>query len=270
MNKQISFFPCPPMEAAMGLMRRMPPKHTETALTALLSLLPGYSSDLLSQVDQPLQVLSDVDNGKEFILCEYNRDADSHRSPWSNKYHPSLEGGMYPSTELRKLEIEANEIFTIYRDQYYEGGISSVYLWEEDDKEGFVACFLIKKDGQKHGRRGFLHEGGWDAIHVIQVGAEEEGMANYCLTSTIMLSLTTNSDTSGTFNLSGSIRRQMKADLPVEDGHLCNMGKMIEEIEGKLRNQLDQVYFGKTKEMVCTLRPSPDLPSMALPENIKP
>ncbi|GJT72137.1 RNA-directed DNA polymerase, eukaryota, reverse transcriptase zinc-binding domain protein [Tanacetum coccineum] len=32
--------------------------------------------------------------------------------------------------------------------------------------------------------------------------------------------------------------------------HLCNMGKMIEELEGKLRNQLDQVYFGKTKEMV--------------------
>lgn len=40
----------------MGLMRRMPPKHTETALSALLSLLPHNSSDLLSQVDQPLQV----------------------------------------------------------------------------------------------------------------------------------------------------------------------------------------------------------------------
>lgn len=40
----------------MGLMRRMPPKHSETALSALLSLLPHHSSDLLSQVDQPLQV----------------------------------------------------------------------------------------------------------------------------------------------------------------------------------------------------------------------
>nr|GEY25124.1 probable F-actin-capping protein subunit beta [Tanacetum cinerariifolium] len=96
------------------------------------------------------------------------------------------------------------------RIMYYEGGISSVYLWEEDDNEGFVACFLIKKDGSKyaHGKRGYLHEGGWEAIHVIQVGPDEEGMAHYCLTSTIMLSLTTDSDTSGTFNLSGSIRRQ--------------------------------------------------------------
>ncbi|GKE29987.1 probable F-actin-capping protein subunit beta [Tanacetum coccineum] len=95
----------------------------------------------------------------------------------------------------------------------YEGGISSVYLWEEDDNEGFVAYFLIKKDGSKyaHGKRGYLHEGGWEAIHVIQMGPDEEGMAHYCLTSTIILSLTTDSDTSGTFNLSGSIRRQICA-----------------------------------------------------------
>ncbi|KAK3230259.1 hypothetical protein Dsin_002140 [Dipteronia sinensis] len=255
------------MEAALGLMRRMPPKHSETALSALLSLLPHHSSDLLSQVDQPLQIFCDVESGKEFILCEYNRDADSYRSPWSNKYHPPLVDGLYPSPELRKLEIEANEVFSIYRDQYYEGGISSVYMWE-DDNESFVACFLIKKDGSKtaQGRRGYLEEGAWDAIHVIEVGPEEEGIAHYCLTSTIMLSLTTDNESSGTFNLSGSIRRQMNMDLATEEGHLCNMGKMIEEMEGKLRNSLDQVYFGKTKEMVCTLRPPSEV-VMRLPDS---
>ncbi|KAK3426154.1 probable F-actin-capping protein subunit beta [Eucalyptus grandis] len=256
------------MEAALGLMRRMPPKHTETALSALLSLLPRHSSDLLSQVDQPLQVLCDIDGGKEFILCEYNRDADSYRSPWSSKYHPPLEDGTQPSPELRKLEIEANEIFAIYRDQYYEGGISSVYMWE-DDNEGFVACFLIKKDGSKtaHGRRGYLEEGAWDAIHVIEVGPEEDGTAHYCLTSTVMLSLTTDDESSGTFSLSGSIRRQMNMDLSVAEGHLCNMGRMIEEMESKMRNSLDQVYFGKTKEMVCTLRPPAEVTQMRMPES---
>ncbi|GLT77265.1 hypothetical protein SLA2020_488670 [Shorea laevis] len=255
------------MEAAMGLLRRMPPKQTDTALSALLSLLPQHSSDLLSQVDQPLQVLYDVDCGKEFILCEYNRDADSYRSPWSNKYHPPLEDGPYPSSELRKLEIEANDIFSVYRDQYYEGGISSVYMWE-DENEGFVACFLIKKDGSKtaHGRRGYLEEGAWDAIHVIQVGPEWEGTARYCLTSTVMLSLTTDDESAGTFSLSGSIRRQMNMDLEVADGHLCNMGKMIEEMESKLRYSLDQVYFGKTKEMVCTLRPPSEVAPTRLPD----
>lgn len=257
------------MEAAMGLMRRMHPKHTETALSALLSLMPEHSSDLLSQVDQPLQVLCDVDCGKEFILCEYNRDADSYRSPWSNKYHPPIDEGIFPSLELRKLEIEANDVFAVYRDQYYEGGISSVYIWE-DDNESFVACFLIKKDGSKtgQGRRGYLQEGQWDAIHVIQVGPEEEGTANYCLTSTVMLSMTTDNQALGTFSLSGSIRRQMNMHLSVADTHLCNMGRMIEEMESKLRNSLDQVYFGKTREMVCTLRPPVELAQQVrLPES---
>ncbi|XP_054813795.1 probable F-actin-capping protein subunit beta [Prosopis cineraria] len=256
------------MEAAMGLMRRIPPKHTDTALSALLSLLPHHSSDLLSQVDQPLQVLCDADCGKDFILCEYNRDADSYRSPWSNKYYPPLEDGSLPSSELRNLEIEANEIFAIYCDQYYEGGTSSVYMWQ-DDNEGFAACFLIKKDGSKtgQGRRGYLEEGAWDAIHVIEVGPEEEGTTNYRLTSTVMLTLTTNNESSGTFSLSGSLRRQMSMRLSVAEGHICNMGRMIEEMESKLRNSLDQVYFGKTREMVCTLRPPSEVAQMRMPES---
>ncbi|PKA59457.1 putative F-actin-capping protein subunit beta [Apostasia shenzhenica] len=248
------------MEAAMDLMRRISPNQSETALSALLNLLPHHSSELLSQVDQPLQIFMDVDCAKEFVLCEYNRDADSYRSPWSGKYYPPLEDGSLPSPDLRKLEIEANDIFAVYRDQYYEGGVSSVYMWEDDDDgQGFVACFLIKKDGSKagHGRKNYLHEGSWEAIHVIKVEPEEDGKAHYCLTSTIMLSMTTEDKPSGTFNLSGSIRRQVSHDLAVADGHLCNMGKMIEEMEGKLRNSLDQVYFGKTREMVCTLRPPP-------------
>ncbi|GJR72323.1 probable F-actin-capping protein subunit beta [Tanacetum coccineum] len=132
---------------------------------------------------------------------------------------------------------------------------------------------IFLSDGSKyaHGKRGYLHEGGWEAIHVIQVGPDEEGMAHYCLTSSIMLSLTTDSDTSGTFNLSGSIRRQVTADHSVGRWSFCaNMGKMIEELEGKLRNQLDQVYFGKTKEMVCTLRPPSELLSMTLPDSRNP
>ncbi|XP_035817374.1 probable F-actin-capping protein subunit beta isoform X2 [Zea mays] len=212
------------MEAAMDLMRRMPPRSAETALNALLSLLPDHSLDLLSQVDLPLQVCMDKESLKEYILCEYNRDADSYRSPWSNKYDPPLEDGTVPSQGMRNLEVEANEVFSVYRDQYYEGGISSVYIWEDEDN-GFIACFLIKKDGQ--GKRGYMQIGSWDAIHVVQ----------------------------------------MSMTLAVADGHLVNMGKMIEEMEGKLRNSLDQVYFGKTREMVCTLRPPPEVLNMRLPDS---
>lgn len=34
---------------------------------------------------------------------------------------------------------------------------------------------------------------------------------------------------------------QMEADSPMAEGHLSNMGRMIEDMESKLRNGLDQV-----------------------------
>nr|GEZ10652.1 probable F-actin-capping protein subunit beta [Tanacetum cinerariifolium] len=56
------------MKGAIGLMRRIPPKHTEKALNALISLLPTHSSHLLSQIDYSLQVLCDMDNSKRIYL----------------------------------------------------------------------------------------------------------------------------------------------------------------------------------------------------------
>ena len=35
----------------------------------------------------------------------------------------------------------------------------------------------------------------------------------------------------------------MDMNLTVAEGHLCNMGRMIEEMESKLRNSLDQVLL---------------------------
>lgn len=39
------------------------------------------------------------------------------RSPWSSIYVPLLEDGVQPSKDLRKMEVEANDVFSIYRDQ---------------------------------------------------------------------------------------------------------------------------------------------------------
>ncbi|KAL8121490.1 hypothetical protein AgCh_018282 [Apium graveolens] len=37
----------------------------------------------------------------------------------------------------------------------------------------------------------------------------------------------------------------MTMDLALAKGHLHNMGKMVEEIEWRLKNSLEDVYFGK-------------------------
>lgn len=51
--------------------------------------------------------------------------------------------GAVPGERVRKMEVKANEAFDVYRELYYEGGVSSVYLWNLDD--GFAGVVLLKK-----------------------------------------------------------------------------------------------------------------------------
>lgn len=134
-----------PFDASLDLLRRLNPKHISKNLTSLCQLAPDLAEDLLSSVDQPLGSKVCKKTGKKYLTCDYNRDGDSYRSPWSGEYEPELpdEDGAKPSEELRKLEVFANDSFDIYRDLYYEGGVSSVYLWDQDD--GFAGVALFKK-----------------------------------------------------------------------------------------------------------------------------
>ncbi|XP_066295814.1 F-actin-capping protein subunit beta isoform X2 [Branchiostoma lanceolatum] len=252
------------LDCALDLMRRLPPQQIEKNLSDLIDLVPNLCEDLLSSVDQPLKIARDKQIGKDYLLCDYNRDGDSYRSPWSNVYDPPLLDGAMPSERLRKLEIEANNAFEQYRDMYFEGGVSSVYLWDLD--HGFAGVILIKKagDGSKK------IKGCWDSIHVIEVQEKSSGRsAHYKLTSTAMLWLQTNKQGSGTMNLGGSLTRQMESDSNVNESspHIANIGKMVEDMENKIRNTLNEIYFGKTKDIVNSLRsvvPLPDQKQQAL------
>ncbi|XP_068935258.1 F-actin-capping protein subunit beta isoform X1 [Petaurus breviceps papuanus] len=216
------------LDCALDLMRRLPPQQIEKNLSDLIDLVPSLCEDLLSSVDQPLKIARDKVVGKDYLLCDYNRDGDSYRSPWSNRYDPPLEDGAMPSARLRKLEVEANNAFDQYRDLYFEGGVSSVYLWDLD--HGFAGVILIKKagDGSKK------IKGCWDSIHVVEVQEKSSGRtAHYKLTSTVMLWLQTNKSGSGTMNLGGSLTRQMEKDETVCDSspHIANIGRLVEEAE---------------------------------------
>ena len=41
--------------------------------------VPSLCEDLLSSVDQPLKIARDKHVGKDYLLCDYNRDGDSYR-----------------------------------------------------------------------------------------------------------------------------------------------------------------------------------------------
>jgi len=102
------------LDCALDLMRRLPPSQIEDNLAGLIDLVPDLTEQLLSAVDQPLKIAHDPVSKRDYLLCDYNRDGDSYRSPWSNKYDPPLDDGQLPSAELRKLEIMANEVFLIF------------------------------------------------------------------------------------------------------------------------------------------------------------
>jgi len=252
------------LDCALDLMRRLPPQRLDSNLQNIVNLVPDLLDELLASVDQPLKIARDAQKGKDYLLCDYNRDGDSYRSPWSNTYDPPLEDGTLPSDKLRQLEMDANNKFDIYREMYFEGGVSSVYMWELD--VGFAAVVLIKKAMDQDDAKGC-----WDSIHVVEV-VTKATRVHYKLTSTVMLWLEKTRDGSSTaggdpnsssspssdcFNLGGSLTRMNELELPTVSSfaqHVPNIGRLIEDSENKIRQQLNDIYFGTTKNVVDLLR----------------
>lgn len=105
-------------------------------------------------------------------------------------------------------------------------------------------------------------DGVWDSIHVFEA-IERGRTTHYKLTSTVILSLATASSSAapaatalGDLDLSGNMTRQVEQDLPVDtdESHIANVGRLVEDMELKMRNLLQEVYFGKAKDVVGDLR----------------
>lgn len=235
--------------AALDLMRRLPPSQIDTNLQFSLTLVPDLADDLLQTVDVPLKVATDKEADKDYLLCDYNRDGDSYRSPWTNKYFPELDGRL-PTKKLRDMEVAANQVFNSYCQAYFDGGISSCYFWETSD-QSFAACIVFKKDGSK---KRDLDSGVWDSIHIVEVTETSKDKAKYRLSTTIILSL---ANKSNTLDLSGNVQRQHEEELKFDNkfnNHVVNIGNIIQSMENKLYDQLQTVYFDKAREITRTLR----------------
>ena len=80
-----------PLDGALDLMRRLPPRSLTENLYKVLALVPELTDDLLASVDQPLVSQVCSVSGKPFLLCDYNRDGSAYRYgawrtyvPWDN------------------------------------------------------------------------------------------------------------------------------------------------------------------------------------------
>ena len=93
--------------------------------------------------------------------------------------------------------------------RYYEGGVSSVYMWDLDD--GIAGVVLFKKSiflFMKVVLMIATSGAGWDSVHVFEA-VDHTRTASYKLTSTVMLHMTASTPTLGTMNLSGNLTRQV-------------------------------------------------------------
>lgn len=243
-------------DAALDLLRRLDPSKTKANLQNVISLEPDLAEDLLSSIDLPLTVMADPKAAnREFLCCDYNRDMDSYRSPWSNDYFPQLpaadlEESPFPSAPLRELETLCNDSFDVYRDLYYEGGVSSVYLWDLDADTDFAGVALFKKSN--------VSSSSWDSIHVVEVTAQGNGDFNYKVTSTVILQLdAADAAAAAAMKLSGNLTRQTERDFRVDANsaeqtriaHITNLGTLIEDTESQMRDMLETVYFEKTRDI---------------------
>lgn len=256
-------------DASLDILRRLDPKNVPSNLNNIARLQPELAEDLLASIDTPLKTIKCLQSGKSFLCCDYNRNGDSYRSPFTNKFINESKNSIdndddddeapYPSDHLRELEIFANDSFDIYRDLYYEGGISCVYLWDKEEgdcdiegKVGFDGVVLLKKSIDNNSN--------WDSIHVFEIEIVDKlnNSANYKLTSTIILDLS-DSET----YLSGNLTRQTERVSKFKDSanHIANIGSLIEDVETKMRNMLQEVYFGKTKDVLGDIRSMDELAS---------
>ncbi|KAH7817627.1 F-actin-capping protein subunit beta [Monocercomonoides exilis] len=235
--------------ACMNLTRRMPPSTIEQTLGDLMYLADDLTEKLLQHIEVPLKTETDTTVGRDFIICDYNRDGDSYRSPYSNQYFPPLEEGLLPSDKLRSLEIEANGLFEKYLQVYYEGGYSSVYAWESG--EGMAACVLLKKD---YDSRETHQKGTWNSSHFFKItkSTTDSSAYDFRLTTAISLSLGISP-----VDLSGNLTRKFEklgvhATTPAQQAK--TMGMMVEESENQMRSHIETVYFGRVKGIVSDLR----------------
>ena len=74
-------------DSSLDLIRRLDPRSITTNLSnicALISEDEELVADLLSSVDTPLTTSTCLKSGKDYLCCDYNRDGDSYRSPWTS------------------------------------------------------------------------------------------------------------------------------------------------------------------------------------------
>lgn len=157
----------------------------------------------------------------------------------------------YPTGILKEMEETANSMLKDYAKLYYTNPLANAYFFETTET-GFGTCLLIKNDLDLE--KG-VKKGEWHSIHSFTVDENITGKHTYTLVSTVFLRLELEGDTFGSLNICGTSTKQAEKTYPKteESGeHITRMGKMLEDNEKYLRDELDAVYVNKSRQIINT------------------
>jgi capping protein beta len=147
------------------------------------------------------------------------------------------------------MEQKANQAFGAYRQLYFQGGISSVYLWEMDTNVIGLGCF-IQNTVNTALRTGEKLQGTINCSDVVEI--ETKGsMATYTLTASVLLTISVDIGLSQPLTVSGSTsdRRETSKPFSGDDDHVINAGELIEGIASVFREKINTIYSGTLKHV---------------------
>lgn len=202
----------------LHLYKLLSPNNAEYNFNAISSLIYEDDDNLSTftqKVEVPTTICKDDPLG-EFLCCEFNRDGDSYRSPYTNKYFPEPEEEeemkQIPQ-ELRNLEEKLNKVFKFYLKAYYSpNAICSVYCdtVDEDMNKGFLVNVRIKNPISNKTKS--LNAGCWDSNNIIEVKYIHDDptkRVEYRISSSAYLTLNVDEDT-GKISASGYTIKTVK------------------------------------------------------------
>lgn len=102
--------------------------------------------------------------------------------------------------------------------------------------------------------------GTWDTFNTIDVKMDATKKVTYKLTTNVLLDIILKDESFGEIAMSGQIRKNKEETQKIaeekylDDFHLANIGRMIEDMETNIRQQVEAVNAGKIRGVNDVIR----------------
>ena len=150
------------------------------------------------------------------------------------------------------MEQKANNVFQRYAHLYYDKDFKTSVYFIDTDMNGFISCWLVKKSLEFNGAS---EPSEWDATHVVKTTIDGS-KARYKVTSTVFLNLQSQNNVQGKIDMAGNVTRvqedhaTLDAKLDTGDQHVAFIGRMIENNETAIRQEINGIFINKSKQII--------------------